>query len=80
MKSGDIYLDKYRVGIQYLMKLYDKDEIEEKWKNFKISHSVDCRRGVLFSNLKLGKINYWNITKRKDFILPASGRNEVVSL
>ncbi len=85
VKSGDIYLDKYSGWYSVSDEaFYDKDEIEEKngKKISKISGSpVDwVEEESYFFKLKAWQNKLLeHYKKEKDFILPASRRNEVVS-
>ena len=85
IKSGDIYLDKYSGWYSVSDEAYyDKDEIEEKngRKISKVSgSSVEWveEESHIFLNYPLAKKLLDHYQNNKDFILPQSRRNEVIS-
>jgi methionyl-tRNA synthetase len=85
LKSGDIYLDKYSGWYSVSDEaFYDKDEIEDINGNKKSKESGSIVEWVEEESYFF-KLSAWNnkllehYKKNKDFILPPSRRNEVVS-
>ena len=85
LKSGDIYLDKYSGWYSVSDEaFYDKDEIEDINGNKKSKESGSIVEWVEEESYFF-KLSAWNnkllehYKKNKDFILPSSRRNEVVS-
>ena len=85
VKSGDIYLDKYSGWYSVSDEAYyDKDEIEEK-DGKKISKSSGSSVEWVEEESYFFKLSAWqkkllnHYNNNKDFILPQSRRNEVVS-
>ena len=85
VKSGDIYLDKYSGWYSVSDEAYyDKDEIEEK-DGKKISTSSGSPVEWVEEESYFFKLSAWqkkllnHYNNNKDFILPQSRRNEVVS-
>ena len=85
LKSGDIYLDKYSGWYSVSDEaFYDKDEIEDINGNKKSKDSGSIVEWVEEESYFF-KLSAWNnkllehYKKNKDFILPPSRRNEVVS-
>ena len=85
VQSGDIYLDKYSGWYSVSDEaFYDEDEIEEKNGN-KISKSSGSQVEWVEEESYFFKLSAWQkklleyYKKNKDFILPTSRRNEVIS-